>query len=324
MNALRQPSVIPPGARIEMSRTSNRSGHPIVHVSDNLFAVLLIVPALLVMGTVVLLPMLKGIAVSFSAYGLANMHNPTWNNFQNYIKLFQKGEVFTYFGNTLVYVGISVSTQFLMGLMIALLLNTKIVGRSVLRGLMMMPWVIPSVVVAIVWRWMLQPQYGVLNYILYHLGLSSTVNIAWTQHPVLAMISVSMAAIWRQLPYMMVMILAALQAMDQTIVEAAKIDGANPLQMLIRVTLPSIRPVIATSIWISVMQNFQMFTIIWNMTGGGPVTSTTTLSVAVYRKAFLEYNFGVGSALGVLWLLVLFVATLVYNRINDRLTEENQ
>lgn len=294
------------------------------YLPDNVFAVLLVVPALAVLSTVVLLPVLKSIAVSFSAYGLANMNNPVWNNFQNYIKLFQKGAVFTYFGNTFVYVFFSVGIQFIFGLMIALLLNTKIVGRGILRGLLMMPWVIPSVVTAIVWRWMLQPQYGVLNYIFYHLGLSNSVNIAWTQYPLLSMISVIMAAVWRQLPYMMVMILAALQALDVTIVEAAKIDGANPLRMLWHITLPGIRPVIATSVWISVMQNFQMFTIIWNMTGGGPVTATTTLSVAVYRKAFIEYDFGAGSALGVLWLIVLFIATLVYNRANDKLTEANQ
>ena len=306
-----------------MNRALNQKSSYKFHVPDNLFAVLLITPALLVLGTVVLLPMLKGISVSFSAYGLSNMNHPVWNNFQNYIKLFRKGEVFVYFGNTFLYVFIAVGSQCILGLIIALLLNTRIAGRGILRGLLMIPWVIPSVVTAILWRWMLQPQYGVLNYIFHNLGLSDTMNIAWAQHPVLSMLSVSMAAVWRQLPYMTVMILAALQALDHTIVEAARIDGASSTQLLFHITLPSIRPVIATAIWISVMQNFQMFTIIWNMTGGGPVTATTTLSVAVYRRAFIEYDFGTGSALGVLWLIVLFVATLIYNRVNDRLTEAN-
>ena len=185
-------------------------------------------------------------------------------------------------------------------------------------------WTIPSVVTAIVWHWMLQQQYGVLNYIFYKLGLSSTINISWTQSSLLAMVSIIMASVWQQLPYMMVMILAALQTVDASLVEAAKIDGANPLKALTKIILPSIRTVLGTAIWISLLQNFQNFTIIWNMTGGGPVISTTTLSIAVYRKAFQEFDFGLGSAIGVLWIIVLFIATLLHNRISDRQVQDIQ
>jgi len=211
-----------------------------------------------------------------------------------------------------------------LGLAIALLLNQNIKARGLLRGLFLIPWIIPSVVVAIVWSWMLQQQFGVINYILYNLGITSTVNISWTQHSVLAMVAVTMAAVWRQLPYMMVMILAGLQSIDISQIESAKIEGANSWKLLRHITLPSIRPVITTSIWIAVMSNFQMFTIVFNMTGGGPVNATTTLSLAAHKKAFLEYDFGAGSTIGVLWLAVLFIATLIYNKYNERHVSEYQ
>jgi multiple sugar transport system permease protein len=302
----------------------NQTSKQRFRVPDNIFAILLIMPVLVVLTIVVLLPILKGIYVSFCTYKLANLNNPIWNNFGNYVKLFKQGEIFTYFLNTFVFVGLTVAASFIIGLCIALLLNTKIVGRGVIRGLFLIPWTIPSVVTAIVWHWMLQQQYGVLNYIFYKLGLSSTINISWTQSSLLAMVSIIMASVWQQLPYMMVMILAALQTVDASLVEAAKIDGANPLKALTKIILPSIRTVLGTAIWISLLQNFQNFTIIWNMTGGGPVISTTTLSIAVYRKAFQEFDFGLGSAIGVLWIIVLFIATLLHNRISDRQVQDIQ
>ena len=287
-------------------------------IKDNIFAVSLITPALIVLCIVVALPILKGIYVSFCEYKIGNLDAPVWNNFENYAAIFKDGEVLVYFKNTIVYVLLTVSLQFVFGLGIALLLNTKMKGRGLFRGLLLIPWTIPSVVIAILFRWMLQPQFGVLNYLFYNMGLTSTVNIAWTQYPGLAMAAVVMASLWRELPYMMVMILAGLQAVDLSLIEASRIDGASRWQTLIHITLPSIRPVIATAIWISVLQNFQMFTIVFNMTGGGPINATTTLGIATYREAFQSYDFGQAAAIGVLWLVVLFIATLINNKVNEK------
>ena len=294
------------------------------HLSDNAFAGLMLLPVFAILISVVFIPIIKGIYVSFCEYKISNLNAPVWNNFQNYIKVFKNGEVLIYFKNTFTYVFFSVGIQFVFGLAIALLLNQNMKARGIFRGLFLIPWIIPSVVVAIVWTWMLQQQFGVINYILYNLGITSTVNISWTQQPFLAMMAVTMAAVWRQLPYMMVMILAGLQSIDVSLTESAKIEGANSWNLLRYITLPSIRPVITTSIWIAVMANFQMFTIVFNMTGGGPVNATTTLSLAAHKKAFLEYDFGAGSTIGVLWLAVLFVATLLYNKFNDRYVSDYQ
>ena len=291
-------------------------------LSDNLFGFLLTTPAIAVLMIVVALPILKGIYVSFCEYKLANLNDPIWNNFENYINLFKRGDIFRYFSNTIIFVILTVVIQFLLGLGIALLLNSKIRGRNIFRGVFLIPWTIPSVVVAILWRWMLHQQFGVINYLLHQGGITETVNVSWTLMPELAMASIIIAAVWKQLPYMMVMILAGLQSVDVTLIEAARIDGATAFRVLIHVILPSIRPVILTSLWIAVMSNFQMYTIIANMTGGGPVIATTTLSIAAYKAAFQSYNFGEGAAIGVLWLILLFCITMLNNRLNEKYSME--
>lgn len=291
-------------------------------ISNGVFGFLLTVPAIVVLCVVIALPILKGIFVSFCHYRITNLNDPTWNNFGNYISLFQSGEIGIYFLNTILFVLLTVSIQFVLGLIIALLLNSGIRGNHAFRGVFLIPWTIPSVVVAILWRWMLQQQYGVLNYIIYKLGITHTVNISWTLVPILAMASIVIAAVWRQLPYMMVMLLAGLQSVDTTLIEASAIDGASRMCTLTHVILPSIKPVAVTSVWIAIMSNFQMYTIIANMTGGGPIISTTTLSIAAYKAAFQSYDFGKGSAIGVLWLILLFVITLISNKLGDNSANE--
>lgn len=307
-----------------MKSKSAKKWYSTLKFRDSTFGFLLTVPALVVLCIVIALPILKGIYVSFCDYKLANLKSiPDWNNFKNYIGLFKSGEIFTYFSNTIIFVFFAVIIQFILGLIIALLLNSKMHGRSIFRGFFLIPWTIPSVVVAILWRWMLHQQFGVINYLLNKAGITNSVNISWILSPSLAMISIIMAAVWRQLPYMMVMILAGLQSVDISLIEAAKIDGASSFQILNKVTLPLIRPVIVTSIWIAIMSNFQMYTIIQNMTGGGPVNATTTLSIAAYRAAFQSYNFGKGAAIGVLWLLLLFGITLSSNKMNEKFAKDN-
>ncbi len=293
-------------------------------LSDNTFGLLLTTPALIVLSLTILYPVLKGIYVSFCDYRLANLNDPVWNNFQNYIGLIKSGEIWLFFKNTLVYVIATVSIQFVLGLGIALLLNSKIRGRNVFRGLFLIPWTLPSVVVAILWRWMLQQQFGVINYLMYHAGMTSTINVSWTTNANLAMVAICVAAIWRQLPYMMVMLLAALQGVDKTLIEAARVDGASSMRVLKSVILPAIMPVIISSVWIAVMQNFQMYTIIENITGGGPVNATTTLSLAAYKAAFQSYDFGKGSAIGVLWLALLTVITVFSNKFSNKYASDYQ
>lgn len=285
--------------------------------SDQTVAMGFIAPALIVLSCVIAIPILRGIWTSFCDCSLRNLMSPKWAGLKNYIKLFKKGDFTTYFAHTLVFVVFTVSIQLILGMGAALLLNSKIRGRSVFRGLMLIPWTIPSVVVALVWRWMLQQQYGVINFLLMKAGITDGMTLSWTMDATLAMISIVVACVWKQLPYMTVMILAGLQSVDKSLLEAACIDGGNPFQRFWYIVLPSIRPVLFTSVWLAITQNFQQFTVINNMTAGGPVDATTTLSIAAYKAAFQSYNFGESAAIGVIWMVFLFVLTLISNKANE-------
>ena len=295
-------------------------------MSDSTFGFLLMVPALLVLLVVIAFPILKGIYASFCDYGLKELRKGIfdlkWNNFANYKIMLQNNQIFFYFKNTFVFVALVVVIQLILGMGIALLLDSKIKARGTLRGLMLVPWTIPSVVTAIVWRFMTNSSYGVINWIAYKLGMIPTLDYSWTLQSGSAMALIVIAAVWRQLPYMMVMILAGLQSVDKSLLEAGTIDGANYWQSLLHITIPSIRPVLITSIWIALMANFQMYTIIANITNGGPVGATTTLSIAAYNAAFQSYNFGYGAAIGVVWLIVLFIITMFSNKLTDKYSED--
>jgi len=311
------------------------------YLPDSWFGFLLVVPALVILLVVIALPILQGIYVSFFSYKLKNVSGDilnlsagsigavlrgeadvstlshlTWNHFANYTSLFARNEILKYFGNTVTFVAYTVLIQLALGMAIALLLNARLRARGFFRGALLIPWTIPSVVVAILWRWMLHQDFGVINYLAYALGVTGQVNLSWQASNQLAMASIVMAAVWRQLPYMMVMLLAGLQSVDGSLVEASRIDGANAWNTFSHIILPSIRPVLIAATWIAVMSNFQMYTIIANMNGTG--ASTMTLSIAAYQEAFKSYNFGKGAAIGVMWLALLFVITLVTNKVSDR------
>lgn len=316
--------------------------------ADSWFGFALTVPAIIVLCIVIALPIMKGIYISFFNYKLADIRkdifdvssesltavisgkedisslsNLKWNDFKNYKRLFDddnfwKSDFVTYFANTIIFVSFTVLLQLVLGMMIAQLLNSRIRGRSVYRGLFLIPWTIPSVVVAIVWRLMLSQDGGVINYLLELFRFTGTTQISWLETTARARASIILASVWRQMPYMMVMLLAGLQSVDVSLIEAAKIDGANALSIFLHVTIPTIRPVLITSTWIAIMNNFQMYTIIANLAGTGSGTGTMTLSIAAYQEAFKNYEFGRGAAIGVLWLVILFAITMISNYASER------
>lgn len=185
----------------------------------------------------------------------------------------------------------------------------------------LMPWCIPSIVTALLWSWLFQAQYGIINYVLYGLGLISNPTAEWVLNPSTSLGVVTIAVVWRQTPYMLVMILAGLQSINHDLVEAASIDGANRFRVFWHITLPGIRVVLGNTIITCIMASFQQFTIIYNMTAGGPLGKTTTLSIAAYKQAFAQLDLGAGSAIGVIWMMLLGAAIAIYNMKTKRFDE---
>ena len=285
---------------------------------DYMFGYALLLPTFLVFALVILFPIAKGIMMSFYNYTFLTIKKgPTWNNFENYVTIFNEGFP-AQLGRTLIFTLGTVGLELIIGMCIALLLNTQIKGRSAFRSLYLMSWTIPSIVTALLWSWLFNAQYGIIDYVLSRLHLISDANMQWLLSPDRAMISVIIAVVWRQTPYMLVMILAGLQSINMDLVEAAAIDGANAVQTFFRIKLPSIKTVIGNTIITCIMASFQQFTIIRNMTQGGPMDRTMTMSLATYRIAFTNMNLGAGAAIGVVWMLILGTGITLYNHFTRR------
>lgn len=285
---------------------------------DNLFGYALLFPTFLVFSLVILFPILKAIVMSFYEYTYFTIKKgPTWNNFQNYATIFEDGFPAQLFRTITFTVG-TVGLELVIGMCVALLLNSQIRGRNVCRSLFLMSWTIPSIVTALLWSWLFNAQYGIIDYALSKLGLIADPNMPWLQNPSLAMVTVIVAVVWRQTPYMLVMLLAGLQSINNDLVEAAAIDGANSFQTFFRIKLPSIKTVLGNTVITCIMASFQQFTIIFNMTQGGPMKLTTTMSIATYKMAFTNHNLGAGAAVGVIWMLILGTGISLYNNATKR------
>lgn len=276
----------------------------------NWFMIILLVPAVAMLTVTIIIPVVVVIGMSFYHYNLLDMNHIKWNQFANYKAVFTDIEFIRTFGRTLVYVCGTVCFQFFIGLSVALLLNAKsLKGRKLFRSLLFLPWTIPSLVVAVTWMFIFQPQYGIVNF-LFRLGDYSVLG-----SPRTAMLGVIIAAVWKQMPLMMIMLLSGLQTVPEDLKEAAEIDGASGFQKFWCIIVPCIMPVIKTVTLTSIVSNFQMFVLFFTMTGGGPVRATTTLPLYTYDTAFSGFNLGKGAAIGVCWLVFLVIFSTVYNKV---------
>lgn len=280
---------------------------------QRLFFVVTVLPALAVIGFVIVAPLLISIAYSFTNLSLIE-GTDSFIGLANYRQLLNDPTFYQSLWNTLV-LGVSpVAGGFLIGFGQALLLNEAMAGRSLLRGLTLLPWVVPQIVVSFLFLFMYNPSVGVVNVLLTKLGLTSRF-IPWLALPGTAPPAVAIAYVWTEAPFFMLMLLAGLQTIPPELIEAARVDGAGWWQRLRHIILPSIRRIIAISTILMVVWNFNNFTIIWPLTQGGPVNATLTFAVWVYRQAFQNFDLGTASTIGVAWLILLLVVTFFYLRL---------
>lgn len=282
---------------------------------DFRFSLFLLAPSFLIIFGIVMFPLLKGVFYSFYDYKIMNFKNPVWNNFDNYRAIFSSRDIFQYLFVTLFFVVCVVAFNMVISIFIASLLNNKAMGpfRGLASGLFLLPWIVPQIVVAVTFAWLFQPQYGIVNFLLKTVGLIDR-NIPWLSTKGYASAAVLTAIIWKQLPISVTMILAGLQSVPVSLIEAAKVEGASPVKLYLKVILPYIKTLIATIMLITIIDNFQLFTMIWIMTSGGPLSTTSTLSIGAYREAFVFFDLGKGQAIGVIWMLILSVFVILYNR----------
>lgn len=282
---------------------------------DRVFAVSLLVPALLCTGACIFIPILRSVSLSFFDGSLESLsQGRRWLGFENFAAVAKGGVLARSLGITALFGASVTALMFLFGMALALLLNMDIRGKRALRSLALLPWVTPTVISALLWSWIFQPQYGLANYLLMAVGAIAK-PIAWTADMTWALPSVMAAALWRDLPFMFLMLLAGLQAIPKELYEAATIDGAGKVVSFFKITLPFLRNVIRTTVLLAVINNFKQFPLFWTMTGGGPVDRTTTLAVLTYKEAFVNLDFGTAAAVSTVWLALLVGLSLAYTRL---------
>ncbi len=283
------------------------------------FAYYLIMPALILVLLLNILPLIQGVIVSLQAQNMIRPNPTNFVGFRHYFRaLFVDREFWQSTGRTLYWTFGSVAGAYLLSLALALLLNMEIWGRGFFRALFLIPWVIPDVVTAMLWKWFYSDQFGMANFMLLKFGLIDS-PILFLSNPNAAMPSVIAVQIWKLYPVMTIVLLAALQNVPKELLEAAKIDGANAFQRFWYVTMNFLRPSSLIMILLGCIWTFQSFDIVYLLTGGGPASATQILPVMVYVKAFWATELGYASAVAIIMLGFLLVFGLVY-QIVDKLT----
>lgn len=268
-----------------------------------------VLPVVLLMVLLIIYPMCYGVYISFFNTNLVSR----WQfvGLRYYIDAFREQELYTSLFLTFRYMICVVLGHFIVGFFLASLLNKAFWGRTVFRVIFTLPWFFPEAVIALLFSWILNPIYGVLNSVLMSLGLISG-PLSWLGSSNLALPSVIAASIWKGFPLVMTMILAGFQTIPKSLYEAAEIDGVGPVRRLFFITLPSLKPILSSVLVLDSVWWFKQYTLVYTMTSGGPGRATSLISLSIYGTAFNDLRFGKGAAWGILVFLVCWLITHVY------------
>ncbi len=273
---------------------------------------LFILPAFIAIASLFIYPLSYGVFISFFDTNLINR----WDfvGLGNYLNFLTDADFLNSLGITVAFCVFVVGLHFIIGTTFALILNRKMRGTVIFRTILILPWVFPEVVTSLIFKWILNPIYGLLNHFLLDVGLIAE-EMSWLGNEDTAFWTVVFVCAWKGFPMIMVNVLASLQSVPQDIYEAAKVDGANKVQTFLRITVPSIKPVLATIIILDTIWWFKHYTIISLLTQGGPNNSTAVLSVEIYKQAFTYFEFGSAAAMSVVVFLICLLISKVFRRI---------
>jgi multiple sugar transport system permease protein len=262
-------------------------------------------------------PLLQELYLGFTSTSLLSPAEHEWVGLRNYADLVSGSDFHRVLLITAIYTVCCVVLAIGLGLGAALLLDAPFRGRGIARSLVTIPWAAPPVAVALISIWMFNGQYGIFNHLLHGLGLSSGTE-SWLDSPTFALPAVLLTTVWQIFPFSSVVILAALQAVSSEHREAAVIDGADRLSVFRAVVWPTIQPTVALLALFVTIWSLRRFDLIWLMTQGGPIGSTNTLVIELYRKAFVYRDLGQGASVGMVGLSIAMVITAVYFRVTQR------
>lgn len=271
-------------------------------------------PTIVLIAGLMVVPIVMVISYSFRDNVIVQ-ENSVFAGFANYTKVLADPTFRVALKNTAVFISASTVAHLVLGLAFAMMLNTRLLSgftKALFRIVYILPWLFTIAVIAVIWRLLLDPA-GVVNYVLHALGLIRT-EVDWLGDPGKALWVVTFVNIWSGYPFFMISLLAGLQGISADLYEAASVDGANPVQRFLHVTLPQLRPVIISMAVLDLIWTSQQFALIWMTTGGGPLHTTEMLSTYTYKQAFSEYQFSTASAAAVIVLLLTMILAFFYVR----------
>ena len=275
-----------------------------------LLGVLLIAPTVLVFCAVIVYPLISAIYL-----GLFSIYTPTmegeWVGLDNYRRLLASGEFWRSLLNNVIWTAGTLTLQLVFGVLVALMLHRNLVFRAFARSLVLFPYFLSTVVAVLVWRWLFNDLYGVLNHLLMWAGIVD-MPVDWLGTMPNAMISLILVGAWKYFPFVVIAVLARLQSIPDELYEAASIDGAGAWGRFVDVTLPQLRDVLIVVVLLRTIWDFKEFDLIYLLTGGGPIIGTQTLPLMVYKEAFALNQMGGASAVAVLMMLIMLLFMILY------------
>lgn len=272
---------------------------------------ILVLPATILIVAMMLWPLIQTLRFSLSDVQLP-LFQTTFSGFANFVNVFKTADSGPMLLRTLIWVVATVTLRFILGFLAALIFNARVKGTVWLRVLVMLPWTLPSVVAANLWRWVFQSDNGILNQTLEQFGVRHSALVDWLGSPHTALGAVIVAYSWAGFPFIMLLLLAGMQGIPQDQYEAAMVDGAGAWQSFRYITVPSLRGVIAIALVLETVSAINSFDTIEVMTGGGPANATQIWSIGIYNSGFQNYDFGTASAMSVLLFLAAALLFAVY------------
>ncbi len=278
------------------------------------FAYWLLIPTLVVLILIIAYPIVDTFYLSLHRYYLTRPHFRPFIGFKNYLYFLQDEEFWASIKRTLYFMSVSVALELVFGILIALLLMQKVKGMGLLKTLIILPWAVPTIVNGAIWKWIYNADYGALNGLLYRLGIISKYK-AWLADPFTALNFVIIADIWHTTPFVIIVMLAALTTVPDSLYEAAKIDGAGAVRRFFSVTLPLLTPAILVALVIRTVEAFRVFDIIYVITRGGPANGTQVIAYQAYLETFSYLHLGKGSALSFIISIFIMVLAVIYIKL---------
>ncbi|MBL8597511.1 MAG: sugar ABC transporter permease [Devosia sp.] len=276
-------------------------------------AFVFLLPNLVSIGLFTLIPVVAGFFLSFTNWDM--LSDPQWVGLENYQDILKDRQFWNALRNTVIYTLIVIPGGLAVSMLLALALNSKIKGTAIYQAIFFLPYVSSTVAIALVWKWIYHPDYGVLNAMLRAVGLP---GVDWLTNPSVALISVAIVQIWQTAGYNMVLLLAGLRAIPKDYYEAARIDGASPWTIFWSITVPLLMPTIFFVTTISIIASFQVFNLIYVMTGGGPGNSTKVYVFYLWENGFSFFKMGYASALAYVLFVIILAITLIQARFLGR------